>query len=387
MTDPIDRRLMLGAAGLLGAAALSRVVSAGPLNPPAGPITSTGKTLTEIEPRTAINDANTPGDAQCVHRITQPGSYYLAGNIQGVAGKHGIVIDASGVTLDLMGFALLGVPGSLDGISNFQTAPQQTGITIRNGTITGFGGIGLSLLGNKASDPRGFLIERLQIADNGGAGAWIPLSSIVRDCLVTRNGQTGIFTRDGCVVARCAARENTRDGILPGPGSLIIDVSARQNADAGIGVVQGSLAFGCSAYENGFINIAATDGSMIDSCLSSAVAARGIDVYKNCVVRDAISRGHASGTGIEVVPGGSPVSPFRCRIERCNVSDNASGIRLNGRLTLLSRNTCSGNTTNWSVSGQNFARVVQATTSGAVNGNGGGVAPSTETSPHLNFTY
>lgn len=54
---------------------------AGDLNPPAGPVSPTHKTLTEIEPRTAISMANTPGDADSLFKITQPGSYYLTGNI------------------------------------------------------------------------------------------------------------------------------------------------------------------------------------------------------------------------------------------------------------------------------------------------------------------
>ncbi len=36
-------------------------VSAGDLNPPSGPVTPTMKTLTEVEPRIAINATNTPG--------------------------------------------------------------------------------------------------------------------------------------------------------------------------------------------------------------------------------------------------------------------------------------------------------------------------------------
>src|SRR5437762_605503 len=91
--------------------------SAGNLNPPAGPVAPTGKTLTEIEPRTAVNAVNTPPSATSLFTITQPGSYYLTGNIQGVATMDGVEIDASGVTLDLNGFALVGVAGSRDGVT------------------------------------------------------------------------------------------------------------------------------------------------------------------------------------------------------------------------------------------------------------------------------
>ncbi|MBU6412576.1 MAG: hypothetical protein KGS45_03815 [Planctomycetes bacterium] len=69
---------------------LASLLHAGPLNPPPGPITSTHKTLTEIEPRIAINATNTPGDFDSLYKITQPGSYYLTANIDGVANKSGI---------------------------------------------------------------------------------------------------------------------------------------------------------------------------------------------------------------------------------------------------------------------------------------------------------
>src|SRR5262245_22765217 len=81
--------------------AAAGLVFAGPLNPPAGPVTSTYKTLTEVEPRTPISAASTPGDAAGQFKITQPGSYYLTGNIAAIPGKHGIEIAASGVTIDL----------------------------------------------------------------------------------------------------------------------------------------------------------------------------------------------------------------------------------------------------------------------------------------------
>src|SRR5215470_13825947 len=89
--------LLLALAGL--AASLPPVSARGPLNPPAGPVASTYKTLSEVEPRVAINAANTPGDANSTYRIAQAGSYYLTGNLSGEAGKSCIEIDASNVTL------------------------------------------------------------------------------------------------------------------------------------------------------------------------------------------------------------------------------------------------------------------------------------------------
>src|SRR6185295_2010419 len=98
-------------------ALLTTALTAGPLNPPAGSPGSTFKTLTEVEPRTVINLANTPGDFNSVYRITSPGSYYVDHNLAGSPGKHCIEIEADNVTLDLTGFALTGAVGYVDGIN------------------------------------------------------------------------------------------------------------------------------------------------------------------------------------------------------------------------------------------------------------------------------
>ena len=90
--------------------------SAGPIAPPAGPVAPTHKTLTDVEPRTALSVANTPGNAQFVYIIDQPGSYYLADNLIGVPGKRGIWVLAKDVTLDLNGFTIDGTNGAGDGI-------------------------------------------------------------------------------------------------------------------------------------------------------------------------------------------------------------------------------------------------------------------------------
>lgn len=61
----------------VGMAGFVAVASAGPLTPPIGPVSSTYKSMVEVEPRSIINDANTPGTAAARFRITQSGSYYL----------------------------------------------------------------------------------------------------------------------------------------------------------------------------------------------------------------------------------------------------------------------------------------------------------------------
>lgn len=79
----------------------------GSLSPPGTPA-PTMKTLDQLEPRTAIT--NLP------ETVATAGSYYLTANLLGSSGNNGITISASDVTLDLNGFRLVGVGGSLDGI-------------------------------------------------------------------------------------------------------------------------------------------------------------------------------------------------------------------------------------------------------------------------------
>ena len=134
---------------------------AGPLNPPAGPITSTPGP----EPRIALNATNTPGDADSVYKITQPGSYYLTGNLSGVSGKRGIEIDASDVTIDLNGFEAIGGSGSLAGIWT-GTAGLRS-LTVRNGSLRSWGSSGIDFNTNVANN---CTISNIRVSECGSGG-------------------------------------------------------------------------------------------------------------------------------------------------------------------------------------------------------------------------
>ena len=73
--------------------------------------------LTCAAQATCIEVNSLPGDGNAVFVISQPGSYCLESNVVGVAGKNGIRIDADNVTLDLAGFAVLGVSSRKDRVS------------------------------------------------------------------------------------------------------------------------------------------------------------------------------------------------------------------------------------------------------------------------------
>ncbi len=95
------------------------------------------KTLSEVEPRIAVNATNTPGDAASSFKFTSHGSYYLTGNVTGEATKKGVEVLIGGgvqVTIDLNGFTMVGT-----GAGSTQAAIYVDGssshVVIRNGTI------------------------------------------------------------------------------------------------------------------------------------------------------------------------------------------------------------------------------------------------------------
>jgi hypothetical protein len=90
---------------------------------------------------TLINQATVQAAGGFPYTISQPGSYKLSGNL--IANNtSGIVIAANNVTLDLGGFTLscgnCGTSGTQIGVGNATSGIS--GVTIQNGTITGFPG-------------------------------------------------------------------------------------------------------------------------------------------------------------------------------------------------------------------------------------------------------
>lgn len=129
------RRLLLGALGVAGVAALARPAAAGPLSPPPGPIRPTPGP----EPRIPISPETTPGDETAHFVISQSGSYYMQRNLSATeVTRSAIKIAADHVTIDLNGFAISGNSTGVAGALTFLTEPVE-GLVIRNGTIRSWG--------------------------------------------------------------------------------------------------------------------------------------------------------------------------------------------------------------------------------------------------------
>lgn len=314
MTD-LDRRMLLGVAGVAGIAAMSRAAQAGSLNPPAGPVAPTMKALDAIEPRVAVQSLG--GDANSQYVISQPGSYYLTGNINAQSGLNGIFVTAAHVTIDLNGFSLLGGIGSGHAIAGNSAAD---GLCIRNGGISGWGGMGIDLT-NSTSQAR---IEFVNVDHCAGGGISTSQRGIISYCAVNACGTFGIAALNGARIVQCivTATAGSGDGISVDYGSVIQDCSCTENGGAGfVANGSGALIIGCKATFN------SGDGVLINGALAEVIdtiathnSLNGIHSVASNGRIDRCSAVQNVLNGIQVdLAGGSNV------ITRCSASSNFGG--------------------------------------------------------------
>lgn len=244
--------------------------------------------------------------------ISQPGSYEVAADLTGVAGQHGITVQASDVTIDLSGFTLTGVPGSGDGV---HLASGEARVAVRNGTVRGWGGAGVDL-GGPAE--RLCVVEDLRAVANGGDGLRVGADALVRGCSATAN-QVGIRLESGLALG-CEVEGNALDGLLA----------------AG----RATLVRGCRALGNGASGLRFTDGSgaLVADNVASDNGDSGIEVATSALVlRNEASRNGGAG------PIGAGVflrSGANVALENHAVENLVGVLAFPGGLEVAARNSC-----------------------------------------------
>jgi len=169
------------------------------------------------------------------YTISSPGLYYITKDLTCVAGVHGITITANNVTLDLMGFSLIGPggTGSYDGIY----MNGRSNVEIRNGTVREFLRDAIREI---SVDGTGHRIVDMRIKENGSYGINLGgKSHIVERCTALGNGATGMSVGRGSTVTGSTCYENDSYGISTGFGSTVTDNTCYSNV-GGISTGSGS---------------------------------------------------------------------------------------------------------------------------------------------------
>ncbi len=195
-------------------AVLASRAAAGPLTPPAGAVTGTGRTLTEIYDRipagsTAVGLTAIPGGTSGV-TISQPGSYILTGNLSG-SGTAVITIAANDVSLDLNGYTVTS-SSTVASSRVIVISGVRSRVSIRNGrTVGAETGVGVT------SASTDLLFEDLWVHNAKSSGIATNFSgstrTIVRRCTVTGLG----------FIATAAETISNLFGIIVGGGNCRIE--------------------------------------------------------------------------------------------------------------------------------------------------------------------
>ena len=316
------RSFSVGGSILALLASAGTALAQGALTPP-GPPAPTMKTLDQVEARTPLDATHTPGDATNEFIIAQAGSYYLTGNLN-VAKDNGIFVKAPGVTVDLNGFQIARISGNGHGI---QVDGAAENCTIKNGSITGFLGNGVSTGSNSA----GGIISHI-IASKCAVGLQV--------------------TGEGWRIDSCNAHDNTGDGFaLTDSGNTISYCSASNNAGDGFRIGSDSTVLGCSAFSNrGSYGIWTSNGCTLTNCTasingsSSNSASAGISTGSGCTITACTAKSNSSANTTSTgLTGGGIVAGQDSTVSNCTVSGNkGDGIRI-GESGQVVGNTASNN--------------------------------------------
>jgi hypothetical protein len=292
--------------GLMLVAGTAAVLTAGPLNPPAGPVTSTYKTLNEVEPRTPISSLP--------FVISQPGSYYLTGNLN-LAGttQDAITVNASNVTVDLNSFSISG------GRSGVVVGSSVQSVTIENGGIRDVAASGITRTGN-ASNSSDMSVRAVSVSNAGDFGILVGRQAFVQDCDV-RGARVGIAGGFASRFQNCTIGQSRIQGFEAEDGSIVerctvLDTQGGPASGVGFRLGFGTVASECNAYNNTGV---------------------GFSLETNVLVRASTAFGSGSH-GFTVTFAGS-------RIENCNANNNTgSGVLVDGanRFT-IERSSITGN--------------------------------------------
>jgi parallel beta-helix repeat protein len=268
------------------------------------------KTLDQVEARIPIDAIHTPPVTSELYSITQPGSYYVTGDITFGSGLKGIRIASSHVTVDLNGFQISG-----GGVGNqcILVLGSVSDVEIRNGVVTGSTSTGIDAF----SVPRMRVIE-VRVSDCTTAGITVGAGSEVRGCVVQNSssgGNVAIQTGNDSSVIGCISQNNVSSGIRTGDACIIKDCRASHNGGDGIQTSFANRVSGCTAESNSGNGFLISLEGVVTDCAAYSNAGNGFFGSGRLTFANCMSQGNV-GIGIAGTSG--------CSITNCSASDNGS---------------------------------------------------------------
>jgi hypothetical protein len=237
--------------------------------------------------------------------ITQPGSYYLTGNIAASAvNQSAIRVLANDVTIDLCGFEIDGAGTGMAGIDAHQDTGAIAGLSVRNGSLANFWHAGIAATGVAAC-----LFESVRVrAAPGGVGIHSGPSAVVHACTV-QGGDVAVYAEQGTHIDDCAVNAPYYDGfdLLQGCSITRCDVYAA--GDYGIFADQGDCSIIDCVVRGGNKGIrTGGGGNRVERC---KVGQAGIGIYASVadtIVNNTLNSPAAGqGTGIYLPDGADRV--------------------------------------------------------------------------------
>lgn len=322
-------RIGVSALGLLCAmfaAAVGVSPASGQIDPPPGPVAPSMKRLDQIDPRRTVGSL--PGSADAVHVISQPGVYVLTADVVGQPGRHGILITCDGdVSLDLNGFSVVGVPGSLHGVYRPASGSGQASgrrsfamphVFDEKGRISNWGGDGLHIASVDECSVAG-----VSISDCDGAALVLTMRHDAIHAAI--QNVRAVSCGGGGVLVDHLAPQGTLSG--GGPGKIgISNCSVLACGGDGIRVRCPTTAVCDVSIERCVVMNCPGDGVTVE-----AYAAGGGGGAGKVQMQDVRVSGCRNGIRCECQQGwtGSSCDIARCTVERCD----EDGIRLVDVLT------------------------------------------------------
>ena len=214
------------------------------------------------------------------YTITTPGFYFLPQNLTyASATGNAITVDASNVTIDLMGLCITG-PGKESGVNRgIDILANRANIEIRNGSLQSFGEHSIHAL-SSANNVR---VMGMRVSDNKNSGIRLNSNNnVVINCTAYDNDSSGIYVSYGSLVKGCQARNNGV-GITTNYGSMVVGNVCQDNS-TGIWVEYGSSVLDNTVYSNSNRGIIAWSFSNISRNTAYVNGAEGLNAGDKCTI-------------------------------------------------------------------------------------------------------